>query len=297
MVLHHEALARDSDSRARIIPSAGGSAANLAVWAARAGVEVAFFGQAGDDPVGRQLKADLAAAGVAVDPPLGNFQFSSEAPTGIIIVNVEGNARTMVTDRGANLTVPADLVAEEALVHSGWLHLTGYSFFEPAPRAAALAALAACRRRGLPFSIDPSSYRLIRDYGSDRFLEEVYGATVVFPNLDEARELVGEPVAHGSAQALARSLARRFPVVALKTGAEGCVVAAGDRVETVPPARPPASIDPTGAGDAFAAGFLKVLLATGQSHGWAFEELLEAATAGSVLAAQAVAVVGGQGRR
>lgn len=263
------------------------------MWAARAGAEVAFFGQAGDDPVGRQLKADLAAAGVLVDPPAGDLRLDRDAPSGIIIVNVEGGARTMVTDRGANLTVEPDIIAPVALAHSHWLHLTGYSFFEPAPRAAALAGIAGCRLLGLPYSVDPSSYRLIRDYGPQRLLDDISGAAVLFPNLDEAVELAGRAAPPPD---LALTLAGGFPVVALKTGAGGCVVAAGQRVEVVPAVEARAAVDPTGAGDAFAAGFLRSLVGTGRGGQWPFTDLVRAAAAGVELAAQAVTMVGGRGR-
>jgi len=309
VVLHREDAAPDSDSRAAITPTAGGSAANVAVWAARSGLEVAFFGQAGDDRVGRQLRADLAAEGVAVDRPAGNLLLAASAPTGIIIVNVHGSSRTMVTDRGANLSPPPDLIRDEALAACAWLHLTGYSFFEPGPREAAQRAVAACRRLGVPFSADPSSYRLLREYGPERFLADVDGAAVLFPNRDEARELTGrDDPAVGAAE-----LARRFPVVAIKLGPDGCLVAAPGALRAVPAVRPDGlAIDPTGAGDAFAAGFLAGLLGVGLSGAGEAQAAAPAADpqagdpqaadpqaaaqAAVRLAGRAVQVIGGRGR-
>lgn len=317
VVFRRESAARDSDARARIVPAPGGSAANFAVWAARAGADVAFFGQAGDDFIGRRLKAELAAEGVAVNPPEGNLRLDPGAPTGIVIVEIEAagvaagveQARTMTTDRGANLTVKLDLIDPAALARREWLHLTGYSFFEPGPRAAALAALETCRRLGLPWSVDPSSYRLLGEYGAGRFLAEVAGAAVLFPNREEAAELTGL----GDPEEAAVVLARAFPVVALKLGGEGCLVAAGGRVRHVPPARrSAAAADPTGAGDAFAAGFLCRYLGyrrgaepgrperfgrtVAANEAAAPARAFAAARAGAALAAVAVSVVGGRGR-
>ncbi len=313
IVIRLEAVARDSDARARITPSAGGSAANFATWAARSGAAVAFFGQAGDDLVGRQLRGDLAREGVAVDPPNGNLRLDPSTPTGIIIVDVEaggagrrvategGVARTMITDRGANLTVPPDLVTPEALERCDWLHLTGYSFFEPGPRAAALAALGECRRQGRPYSVDPSSFRLLGDYGPARFLDEVSGAAALFPNRDEAAILTG----HDSPARAAAELARRFPVVAVKLGREGSLVAVGGRLEAVPAIRPSRPVmDPTGAGDAFAAGFLCRYATASRSteagglHSRSRSALpvaALAARAGAELAALAIQTIGGRG--
>ena len=300
VVLHREDAAPDSDSRAAITPTAGGSAANVAVWAARSGLEVAFFGQAGDDLVGRQLRADLAAEGVAVDRPAGNLHLAASAPTGIIIVNVHGSSRTMVTDRGANLSPPPDLIRDEALAACAWLHLTGYSFFEPGPREVAQRAVKACRRLGVPFSADPSSYRLLREYGAERFLADVDGAAVLFPNRAEARELTGrDDPAEGAAE-----LARRFPVVAVKLGPDGCLVAARGALRAVPAVRPDGrAIDPTGAGDAFAAGFLAGLLGVGlpgagdtRAAASGAGDTQAAAQSAVRLAARAVQVIGGRGR-
>jgi sugar/nucleoside kinase (ribokinase family) len=303
IVLHREEVALGSDSRARIVPSPGGSAANVALWAARLGAEVGFFGQVGDDPVGRQLRAGLASEGVAVEPPTGSLLLAPGAPTGIIIVNVQGGERSMMTDRGANLTVPAGLVPEEALAATDWFHLTGYSLFEPGPREAALNALALCRRLGRPFSVDPSSYRLLREHGPDRFLADIQGAAALFPNHDEALELTGLADPREAAPALAdrlergRSKASEPVVVVVKLGAAGCLVAAAGRVEAVPAAptgrrgEAGAREDPTGAGDAFAAGFLRDYLSAGARASYA----VRAARAGAGAAARVVAVIGAWG--
>jgi sugar/nucleoside kinase (ribokinase family) len=163
--------------------------------------------------------------------------------------------------------------------------------------------VAACRRLGLPFSADPSSYRLLREYGPERFLADVDGAAVLFPNRDEARELTGRAdPAEGAAE-----LARRFPVVAVKLGPDGCLVAARGALRAVPAGRPDGlAIDPTGAGDAFAAGFLAGLLGVGLSGAGEAADT-QAAASGAAdpqaaaqaavrLAARAVRVIGGRGR-
>lgn len=315
VVLPLEAVARDTDTQARITPTGGGSAANVAAWAARAGAEVAFFGQAGDDPVGRALKAELAAEGVAVDPPAGDLRLDPLSPTGIIIVDVEageaelaggagahsGPARTMITDRGANLTVAPDLIPPAAIARCDWFHLTGYSLFEPRPRAVALAALGECRRLGRPFSVDPSSSRFLEASGPDRFLDDVAGAAVLLPNREEAALLSGV----GDPARAALALCRRFPIVVVKLGGDGCLVAAGGRFEAVPPAGTgEPALDPTGAGDAFAAGFLcRLIEEIGGANRpgalqprWALPAAVRAARAGAGLGALAARVVGGRGR-
>ena len=79
---------------------------------------------------------------------------------------------------------------------------------------------------------------------------------------------LAEPVA------VAAQLAREFEVVAVTMGAAGVVVAQGATVRVVP-ASPATAVDPTGAGDAFAAGFLECWLRT--------SELSVSAVAGAVV--------------
>ena len=118
-------------------------------------------------------------------------------------------------------------------------------------------------------------------FGAKRFLSAIAGVDLLFPSLDEGRELTGldDPTE------IAQKLAKSFPLVALTLGSAGVIVAtrAGAVLVEVVPAK---TVDPTGAGDAFCAGFLNEWIATHDSRA--------AADAGAGLAAQAVGVVGGR---
>lgn len=243
-------LNHGTDTRGEIFPRPGGSAANTAAWLARLGQPVRFAGRVGADPLGQALIAGLSGEGVEVlvaeDP---------HAPTGIILSLISpGGERSMIISPGANhRLVPADLPLS-ALSGAGLLHLTGYSFFWDAPRRAARAALAAARRRGIAVSVDASSAALLAQHGPDRLLAEVAGARCFLCNLDEGRLLTGrhEP------GAVLDALAAAFPVVGLKLGPGGSLVAGPDgRVEQ--PALPAAATDSTGCGDAWDAGLLSAL--------------------------------------
>jgi sugar/nucleoside kinase (ribokinase family) len=119
------------------------------------------------------------------------------------------------------------------------------------------------------------------DFGAKRFLSAIAGVDLLFPSLDEGRELTGldDPTA------IAQKLAKSFPLVALTLGSAGVIVAskAGSVLVEVVPAK---TVDPTGAGDAFCAGFLAEWLVSGDARA--------AADAGARLAAQAVGVIGGR---
>jgi len=269
-------VTRDSDTTSRIRATPGGSAANQAAWLAVAGVDVRFIARVGAGDVSRH-HAELSAFGVdavlIADP---------EAPTGTIVVmlDADGN-RTMYTDRGANLRLCADDVPLSLLDDVDALHVNGYALFAESPRSAVVALIDEARRRGIAVTTDPSSSAYLEQLGASTFLACTRGAAVCLPNLDEGRALSGRTE---TADVLT-FLGEHYPVVALKLGSGGVLVGEGDHIDYIRPASSTV-VDPTGAGDAFCAGFLASWLG-GQSAG-------DAARAGSLLAARAVSLYGGR---
>jgi sugar/nucleoside kinase (ribokinase family) len=173
------------------------------------------------------------------------------------------------------------------------LHLTGYSFFAPGPRATVLGLISEASRRGVPFTVDPSSAAFLRQLEPGAFLGWTKGAAVCFPNRDEAAVLAGPAVPGELAdpgaddpRLTAAVLARNYGAVVLKLGADGAVLAMGDAPPVLIPAWPAEVRDTTGAGDAFCAGFVAAWLAEAP--------LAEAATAAVKAAALAVTVLGGR---
>jgi sugar/nucleoside kinase (ribokinase family) len=307
-------LVPGADNPAVIRARPGGSAANQAAWMARLGLRVVFAGRAGAADAGFHRR-ELARFGV--EPRLAADE---SAVTGEIVVLVGPDGeRTMITDRGANLRlrpgdVPAALLDGVAL-----LHLTGYSFFAPAPRDVVLGLIAAASRRGVPFTVDPGSAAFLRQLAPGAFLAWTKGAAVCFPNRDEAAVLAGlavpeEPAGAGEGgdeaavlagpavpggptarpagegwndpRLTAAVLARNYGAVVLKLGADGAVLAVGDAPPVRIPAWPAAVRDTTGAGDAFCAGFLAAWLGGAP--------LAAAGAAAAKAAALAVAALGGR---
>ena len=99
------------DSTGRIELSGGGSAANLAVWARRAGATraVHFVGKIGQDRFGELAVAELQAEGVSAD-----VIESAEHPTGVILGLIDRRGqRAMLTGQGADWELlPGELPAE-----------------------------------------------------------------------------------------------------------------------------------------------------------------------------------------
>jgi sugar/nucleoside kinase (ribokinase family) len=269
-------VTRDSDTTSRIRATPGGSAANQAAWLAVSGVSVKFVARVGAADVSRH-RGELEAFGVdavlIADP---------EAPTGTIVVMLDADgSRTMYTDRGANMRLTAADVPLSLLDDVDALHVNGYALFCESPRLAVAALIDEARRRGIAVTADPSSSAYLEELGVSTFLDCTRGASVCLPNLDEGRALSGKT----EPSDVIAFLSAHYPVVALKLGSGGVLVGAGDQVELIPPASS-SVVDPTGAGDAFCAGFLASWLEGNSAT--------DAATAGALLAAHAVATQGGR---
>jgi sugar/nucleoside kinase (ribokinase family) len=238
-----------SDRPASISTRGGGAAANVAAHLARLGTPVELAGCVGDDPPAAGLAAELTAAGVRL-----RLRTVPGVPTATIVSLVEpGGQRSFLADRGANLELaPGDVPSPGP---GGHLYVSGYTLLHPRPRAAGLQALRDAVAAGCTVSVDPASTGPLALYGVDRWLADTAGATLLLPNAAEARLLTG----CGDPSDAARALAARYPVVALKLGADGALWASGD-VLVHRPAHPTTVVDTTGAGDAFAAGLLSVWL-------------------------------------
>lgn len=269
---------RGSDVAAHVSTRGGGSAANLAAWLAVSGRSVTMIARVGADAWGDAAIHDLRNAGVTT-----RISRDPEASTGTCIVLVEPDGeRTMLPDPGANdRLVPGD-VPLELFVAPAHLHVSGYSLLREGSRAAALLALSTARAAGMTISIDMSSAAPLARAGAQRFLEWARPADVGFANHDEATVLTGE----SDASRAARALAGAFRLAVVKVGDRGALAADEAGATWSTPAPRAAAIDTTGAGDAFAAGFLAAWTA-GTSAGDALES-------GATLAGRAVATVGGR---
>lgn len=282
LAIHPDGLVPGSDTPADVHLTGGGSAANTACWLAGLGCPVTLVGVVGDDPAGTDRVAELSAAGVGTA-----VRRAPGARTGSVVVLSHGQERTMLCDRGANsrlstVDVDAALAATPDLAH---LHLSGYALFDGASRDAARYALDAAADRGAGTSVDAASAGPLGRVGATAFLSWVHRADVLLANQAEARVLAGHD---GPPEALARTLTGYVPRVVVKLAEVGAVWAERDGEPVTVPARPVDVVDPTGAGDAFAAGLL---------HAWlAGASPVEAVRAGHRLGARAVGTPGGRPR-
>ena len=268
LTVHEGPLAIGSDTIARVRISGGGSAANTAAWLAAAGHPVAFAGVAGQDEPGDARLAELEAAGVHT-----SVRRVPGASTGTVVVLTSDAERTMFTDRGANrLLSTADADRALDLPGARHLHLSAYVLFDPDCAPAGRHALREARRRGMTTSLDAASAAPLERFGAGNLPP----VTILFANLDEAKVIAatGDPLAGAE-------------VAIVKSGPGGATWTARDAEPVhAPGVVVPQAIDPTGAGDAFAAGYLAAWLGGAAP--------LEALRRGNELGARAVSNLGGR---
>jgi len=227
-----------TDAAAQTRTGAGGQAANVAAWAAALGAEARFVGKRGDDPAASLAAGELARLGVTVFGPvvLGR--------NGVVvsIVGEEGE-RAMASDRGVAPTLSADELEPAWFEGATHLHLSGYSLMSSPIDAAATRAAGLVRAGGGTVSVDLASRRVIVDFGPERLRRVLgeLGPELVFANEEERAELGPEAALDAT--------------WVLKRGAAGAAVER-DGQKSEFPAVPAEVIDTTGAGDAFAAGYL-----------------------------------------
>ncbi len=252
-------LLRGGDTFGEVMLSPGGSAANVAVWAARCGLPTRFIGKIGRDRMGQLAIEDLTAEGVQ-----HHFVETDTNLTGSVAVFVDHTGeRSMVSGHGADFDLLPSELQREVIRGSSHLHLTAWSFFTDPPRSAARAAAHLAQASGATLSFDPGSFQMIDEMGVDQFLAVTrdLGIDIFLPNKEEGGVLTGEsdPVE------IARRLDQLYPsaLVILKLDADGALLWQDGEAHHIPPATNKL-VDATGAGDSFAGGFLAKYL-TGSS--------------------------------
>lgn len=220
-------IAKDTDTYGRIRVGPGGQAANVAAWVAALGRRSRFVGKRARDPAGRVVAEELVSHGVELCGP------EVEIGTGTVVsIATPDGRRTMLSDRGVAPDFRPDELDPAWLEHCEWLYVSGYALVRTPIQETVLAAAKLAPR----VSVDLASTAAIRELGVGRFRELVaaLGPELVFAN-DEEAALVGSLEAE----------------TIVKLGARGCRAEGREY-----PAEPVEVVDSTGAGDAFAAGYL-----------------------------------------
>lgn len=264
--------------------SAGGSCANTIrgiAWLVGGDASIprpAYTGSVGRDEYGDRFEASLVAQGV--ETRLAR----KDVPTGTsAIVVTPDHERTMFTHLGACREFTTEDLDLDLLRTCSIFHTTGYMWDTPNQEKAAKKAIAHARNAGILVSFDIADPFVAERYGTGLVSWLPGNIDILFANFEELKAMtrVLDGDSAESPEIVVRQAAVFAPIVALKVGAEGCLIlrrpdaparqgaggpagegrrtAADVEVFNVAPERVRAK-DTTAAGDAFAAGFLYAFL-------------------------------------
>ena len=256
--------------------AAGGSGANSMIGISQLGGRSAFSGKIGMDEHGKLYREKLEALGVC------DCLAEGEGTTGssLILVSEDG-ARTMNTFLGMSQELMNPDIDPDVIQSSKYLYLTGYLWDTESQKKAVLNALDEAKKREIKVALSLSDPFCVTRHKED-FINLLKGyASMVFCNQEEAFTLLDTEIT----QQAVETLSDWTETAALTIGAYGALISHQGETCYIDPL-PVRVEDTTGAGDAFAAGFLY-----GMTHD------LSPLDSGRIGATLAAAVIGQTGPR
>jgi sugar/nucleoside kinase (ribokinase family) len=230
------------------VEASGGSAGNTAAGIAALGGKVAYIGKVADDQLGEVFGHDIRAIGVTFNtPPLKN-----SLPTARCLIFVTPDAqRTMQTFLGACTQLGPDDIDIQVVQDSKVVFIEGYLWDLPAAIEGILKAAKAAKEAGRKVAFTTSDAFCVGRF-REQFLEFITNdVDILFANESEILSLF-EVEDFDTALEKARGLAE---IVAVTRSEKGSVVVSGDQTHVIQGQKVDV-VDTTGAGDAYAAGFL-----------------------------------------
>lgn len=229
----------------KLVQSCGGLA-NVALIISKLGEKVQFMGKVGDDIFGEFFKQHLKKGGVE------DFTFVDHNNlTGLCISMVSADGeRVMVADRRANDYLHCEEVEKflDKITSSEIVYFSGYSFVSPSTMKVILYITNACHGK-CKIWFNPGAPNIIHGLFKEYIAEFV---DVLIGNLDEARIITREY----HTENIAQTLRKIVDLSVITLGKEGCMISAEGEHLIISPQKSENAIDTTGAGDAFAAGFI-----------------------------------------
>ena len=267
-----------NDTRTIISTHGGGAAGNTASWLAVLGNDVTMVGRIGNDTAGSAITAEFDALGISY----GNI-VKEGLHTGVVVCLVDPSGeRTMLADNGANAGLEvSDLPALDAV---DAIYLSGYAPLAPLSRKGVLEMVRTINSRGIPIIFDPATVGGMQGVPVAEILSWCALMDTVIMNEEEAIYLSGL----SDLESALNFFVEFTPRAIIKRGSAGAIgLERGGQIISVA-AKTSAVVDTTGAGDAFAAGFIDAF--TGRRD---FSYAIERASA---VAGHCVAIVGARGR-
>lgn len=237
----------------------GGAESNVAVGLARLGHQAGWISKLGDDEFGKAILAFLKGENVDVS----QVTFDQEAPTGIYFKEPrrQNSTRVYYYRRGSAASkLTANDLNNEYLSKAKYVHITGITpALSESCRETVFEIIRLAKQNGSIIVFDPNLRTKLWDEQTarDTLLRLASEADIVLPGIAEGEFLFGENDPHKLGKLF---LDHGASTVVMKVGAEGAyyftnnesVLISGFPVKQV--------VDPVGAGDGFAAGFLSGLI-------------------------------------
>jgi len=259
--------------------ASGGSAGNTIAGIAMLGGKTAYIGKVAGDQLGTIFTHDIRAAGVTYDtPPL-----VSGLPTARSLFFVTPDAqRTMQTFLGACTQLGPEDVNLDHVTSSRVVYMEGYLWDLPRAKQAMLDAAMKAKESGVKVSLTLSDAFCVARF-RDEFLDlaEKY-VDILFANESEILSLYQTEDFDDALQ----QVRKHCEIAALTRSEKGSVVVNGDEVHVIDAVKGVKVVDTTGAGDAYAAGFL-----------YAYTQGKDLKTAGKLGGAMAAQVISQYGPR
>ncbi|CAB4738326.1 unannotated protein [freshwater metagenome] len=273
-VLLNRPIVEGLETRAKISTQGGGAAANVASWLAYASTPSFLIVRIGEDAAGQTLISELDAYGVE---HLDRIIPDSNTGVVVVVVGPDGE-RTMFPDSGANSGLGLSDLPD--LSQFAAVYLSAYSLINSESRAGVIEIIKAINAAGLRIILDPATVGVLMEVGVETANDWLTFIDTIILNEEESHFLTGKenPVDAAS------KLLTKVNTVVIKRGSNGALGQhRGDQLIQVA-AKKTTVINTTGAGDAFAAGFIKVWANNGP--------LIDALESGADLAAKCVALIG-----
>ncbi|MFE9809856.1 sugar kinase [Streptomyces sp. NPDC005548] len=240
--------------------SVAGAESNVAMYLADLGVPVSWQSAVGDDALGRRVIAAVGAAGVDVS----GVRRDPDRPTGLMVKEPAGAGTRVHYYRGGSAAsaMGPEVLADAAVRSAALVHLSGVTAaLSPSCRNLVTRALTPPpgeRRQSVSFDVNHRAALWQPGTAADVLRDLADRADITFVGLDEAQDLWGADLTTDDV----RKLLPHPPLLVVKDGGRGATAFAEDGTWTVPAPRTEV-VEPVGAGDAFAAGFLAGLLRDG----------------------------------
>jgi sugar/nucleoside kinase (ribokinase family) len=261
------------------VEASGGSAANTVAGIAALGGRTAYIGKVADDQLGDVFNHDIRAVGVTYDTP----RLTEGLSTARCLIFVTPDAqRTMQTFLGATSQLGPDDVNMDYITASKVLYLEGYLWDQPRAKEAMRVAAIKAGQAGVKVALTLSDSFCVARF-RDEFTDLIeHHVDILFANEHEILSLY-------QVQTFDEALQRvkgHCEIAALTRSEKGSVVATAQEVHVIDAVPGVRVVDTTGAGDAYAAGFL-----------YAYTQGRDLATCGRLGGVMAAEVIGHYGPR